>query len=63
MTSEQLLNDIESADTPLEAVEAAGQLSLRSIVTFPLRLASDIGKIMMQGDLGEVLSSSSNHLH
>lgn len=57
-----MLTAIENADTPLEAVRAAGQLSLRRIVELPIEIGRDIWKITMNGDLGEMLSSSANHL-
>jgi hypothetical protein len=57
-TSEELLSDIESADTPLAAVEAAGQLSVREVIRFPFQLAGNIGKIIMHGDTGAMFSEA-----
>lgn len=58
-----ILTEIEKADTPLEAVTKAGELSLRRVIKLPFEIGRDILKIVMNGDMGETLSSSSSHLN
>jgi hypothetical protein len=62
MTGEQLIDDIEAAGTPLEAVEAIGKLSLRRVVAVPVDIGRDLAKVVMNGDVGEMLGSSASHL-
>lgn len=62
MTGEQFFNEIDGAETPLDAVELAGRLSLRGVVAYPINLARNVGKIVMNGDLGEAIREGANHL-
>jgi hypothetical protein len=61
MTGEQLIDDIEAAETPLEAVSALGKLSLRRMVAIPIGVGRDIAKIVMNGDVGEMIGASASH--
>jgi len=45
------------------AIEAASHSLIRRVVETPIQLGRDVLKIVMNGDMGEMLSSSSSHLN
>lgn len=56
-----IIDRIESSDTPMEAVAAVGELSVRRVLAVPLKVGREILKIVMNGDVGETLSAAANH--
>lgn len=57
------IEDVESAETPHEAINLLGRLSLRHIINGSVNLGRNLLTIAMNGDTGEMLRASANHLH
>lgn len=45
------------------AIEAASRSLISRVIETPIQLGRDALKIVMNGDVGEMLSSSANHLN
>jgi hypothetical protein len=59
---QSILDRLENASTPIEAVSELGRLSVRRLAAVPLNIGRDLLKIVMSGDTGEMIRAGTRHL-